>query len=129
MTLHQTWLLSCLRRYLVPLLLLLYLAGAMLGYLVAGDAPQPQIPPDGHVSHTRVVRLSWYRGGSGPYRLQVIPEDGDFDTPLIDKTLRSAIHTLKDLQPGEAYRWRVIAEHSGRTSREASFSMARYPLR
>ena len=128
--LHRAWLLAGLRRYTVPVLLLAYLAAALLGALVFGDIPQPQIPPDGYEIHTPEVRLSWHgRGHRGTYRLEVIAEGGAFDSPLVSKELRSSMHSLNDLERGKTYYWRVIEEGSGRTSRVASFRLSPQRIR
>jgi len=127
MSLHTAWLLACLRRYLVPVLLMVYLAGKLLAALVAGDAPQPQIPPDGYVNHTPEVRVSWHGSrGRSSYRIQLVRDDGDFDEPLVDRVVRSRGHTFRDLEPDTGYRWRVIQEGDGRTSQVVSFRTARH---
>jgi len=123
------WILAGLRRTWLPVFLLLYLAGKLLAALVVGDAPQPQAPPQGYTAHTREVQLSWYGAGPrAPFRVQVIGDGGDFDAPLIERTVRSHGHALRDLEPDRVYRWRVVEESTGRTSRTAWFRTARYPV-
>jgi len=123
------WYLAGLRRYGLPVLLLLALASHILGYLLFGDRPVPQSPPPGYEFTEWRVRLHWSLADlKAPFELQVVRADGDFDAPDLVKEVRSSAHHLTDLAPGTTYRWRVRHPASGYVSPESSFTTARYKI-
>jgi len=125
------WIWAGLRRYLVPGLILGTLLTQVLGYLLLGDGPMPQIPPDGHQSVQSRIRVRWDEGGlEPPFTVQVIEADGSFEAPVHERTIKSrwCAHWLPILEPNTEYRWRVVHEATGEVSPEASFTTARYRI-
>lgn len=106
-------------------------AGCLVGGLVwsfvsvalLGAGPTPQLPPEGYVVERGRVDLQWHRGTRpGAIRLQVAGKSGDFTRPIVDREEPGTTLSLKGLEPGRAYRWRLV--QNGAASRVASFEIS-----
>jgi len=94
-------------RHGVLALLLAMILHAVLAPSIWGARPTPTSPPDGYVSPDLSVRLSWSRGDSGdPLRLEVARDRG-FRTPDVTEEVRGSSVTLRPLERGRTYYWRL----------------------
>lgn len=103
--------------YGLPLILLVVLLYKVIGGIVWGDIPRPQIPPNGYLAQETRVILHWSRGDhEGPFKLQVLADGDDFDDAkgnalIVDHTVTETMYRLPQLQPGKKYCWRVIEDN------------------
>ncbi len=114
-----------LRRYLVALALIGTLAAAMIQVYTTGVGPRPQQPPEGYVVERDRASLQWDKGTiERPIELQVSIDDPEFGNPAVERKTSGTSHSLRDLEPGSTYYWRLVQD--GEPSRTASFSVSKY---
>jgi hypothetical protein len=94
-------------RWGLLVLLVAILLRAVAVPLIRGERPAPSSPPDGYVSPDASVRLSWSRGAAeGPLRLEVC-RDRDFRAPEVSEEVRGTSLTLRPLERGRTWYWRL----------------------
>jgi hypothetical protein len=113
--------------YGVPAFLLVVLLWKLLSSALFGDAPMPQIPPDGYVAYEDRVYLRWHPGNSkGGYDLEVFQVDGNSRRRILEKQVSTNEIKLPALDPGKKYCWRVA---TGWRAAESCFTTSRAYLR
>jgi hypothetical protein len=98
---------TAIMRYGLVAFLLLYVIYAVTAYVVIGDAPTPQVPPDGYRTLQPRVRLTWSPGDVEPPFEITVARDGDFANPVHRSSTNSTSMNLPPLEPGKRYCWRI----------------------
>jgi hypothetical protein len=98
----------------VLLAVLVYKVG---GSLLHGDAPLPQIPPNGYVAYENRIYLRWFPGDhEGPFQVQVFDIERGFDEAVFNRQLTKNNVVLPVLEPGRKYCWRVLDSYDAHVS-------------
>jgi len=114
-----------LRKYFVAVFLVAALLGSLAGNKIYGTGPTPQQPPEGYELHRGMVTLHWDKGTQkGDIVLQVSVDNSDFSEPLFEKKLAASFYTLRELERGKQYYWRLL--QNNKPSPTASFKVYKY---
>jgi len=114
-----------LRQYAVALALVMTLAGSLVAVNIWGSGPVAQQPPEGYTIERDRASLQWDKGTrEAPVTLQVSVGSPDFDEMLVNKVVKGNGHTLRKLERGATYYWRLV--QNGKAGPTASFKVSRY---
>lgn len=114
-----------LRKYAVALLLVVGLGWALIYVNLWGAPPTPQQPPEGYTVQRDRAALQWNNGTRNkPVTLQISVGDPDFEKPIVNKVIKGNGHTMRKLERGATYYWRLI--QNGEPGPTASFKVSRY---
>ncbi|MCP4603280.1 MAG: hypothetical protein GY847_22655 [Proteobacteria bacterium] len=117
-----------LRTYLVAIVLISTLTLALFEVYISGTGPVPQMPPEGYQLGQAQVTLRWNRGTrEGDIQLQVSMDDANFGKPMLDKKATGKSHSMRDLEPGHIYYWRLV--QGNKTSPVAAFKTSPYAIK
>ena len=116
-----------LRDYTLPLVLLGIFVTTLLQVYVFGVGPTPQQPPEGYELQRLEAKLTWHKGNrEGATTLEIAKDDPTFQTLFVERQVSGTSHSLRDLEPGHTYYWRL--KRDDEYTRTCSFKTSKHAI-